>query len=89
MAENDEGSMSYKIVTEIATREGVNPAELNPRLYEAVDCETLNQLCCPDSIERGRVPTHIGFRYHGYHISITDGQEISIDDQSNSASAPL
>ncbi len=80
-------SMSYKILTKIAQREGGHPAELRPRLAEAIDPEALNQLCCADAIETGRAPTHIVFHYHGYHISITDGQEISIDKHSNSASA--
>ena len=77
--------MSFKILTEIAKREGADPGELRPRLPEAIDPEALNQLCCTDSIESERVPTHIEFRYHGSHISITDGQEISVDGQSNFA----
>lgn len=75
--------MSCKILTKIAQREGDHPAELSPRLAEAIDPEALNQLCCADAIENGREPTHIGFCYHGYHISITDGEELSIDEQTD------
>ena len=82
-------SMSYKILTEIAQREGDHPAELRPRLHEAIDPEMLNCLCCADAIERGRAPTQIEFHYHGYQISITNGQEIAIDEHSNAASAPV
>ena len=45
--------MSHKILTEIAQREGDHPAELRPRLHEAIDPEMLNCLCCTDAIERG------------------------------------
>ena len=72
--------MSYKILTEIAEREGGHPAELSPRLAEAIDPVALNCLCCADAIERGRAPTQIEFRYYGYQISIINGQEISIDE---------
>lgn len=72
----DADDVSERIVTEIATRDGVDPIELPP-LFDAVDPDALEVLFAPKAngeTRRGRV----WFRYAGYDVTIEYDDDLAV-----------
>ena len=72
---NTSRSLTVNIVTHIADREGCDPCELKPPLYETIDLDAL------ESLFRSR-HGEVRFTYLGYHvIAQSDGSvtTVSID----------
>ena len=70
--------LSDKVISEVANKEGTDPAELDP-LAKRINPEALDQLF--ESI--GTVPKQqngiVTFRYMGYTIMVTSNGDISIE----------
>lgn len=59
-----------KIITAVADREGVDPTELDPPLYEAIDPDALNTLFGNQQSSDYRVDGWLSFTYAGYDITV-------------------
>jgi hypothetical protein len=66
----------------IADREGVEPENLNPPLYSAVDTEALDALFEPTQTSQRDVGGAVTFRYQGYEVTVTSDDSIEIEDAS-------
>lgn len=67
----DGGDVVAEIVTAVADSEGVDPTELDRRLYEAIDPDALTTLV-DDAPESGLT---IGFDYTGYRVTVVADEE--------------
>lgn len=70
-----ETSASSDVVATVAEREGVQPAELDSPLYEAIDPDALDALV-PGLAENGRVK----FGYLGYEVLVTGDGDVVVRD---------
>ncbi|WP_247379703.1 HalOD1 output domain-containing protein [Halorientalis brevis] len=63
----EHATLSEKVITDIAKREGVSPTELTP-LHAVVDPDALDALFqpTPDSV---RMDGDVSFRYCGYRVT--------------------
>lgn len=73
--------MSEKIVEMVAAREGVDPVDLDPRLYQAVDPDALDQLF---QSSREDADLEVAFTYSGYEIVARSDAELSVSDADSS-----
>lgn len=76
-------SISLKVVTKVAEREGIAPEELEPPLHSAVDTEALDSIFRPPTSDRE--PVSIVFTYKGYTIRVDGPDEIRVSDQATAA----
>lgn len=67
---------SETIVRQVASRERVDPIELDP-LYGAIDPDALDALVL--AADRNGSALRIEFVYHGHRVTVTDGGEIRVD----------
>lgn len=66
---------SYRVVEAVATREGVDPTELRPKLNDVVDPDALDRLFSDGSATREAPTGHVEFRYCGYDVTVfSDGR---------------
>lgn len=67
--------VTAKIVSAVADREGVDPMELDTRLYEAIDPDALSTLV------EGASGTNLtlGFDYAGYRVTVVADEEVVVD----------
>lgn len=70
--------LSEKVVETVAAREGVDPVDLDPRLYRAVDPDALDQLF--DSSRRTDADLELSFTYSGYEVVVRSDGELSVSD---------
>lgn len=72
--------LSVTVVNAIADREGVDPLELDPCLYEVIDPAALNALFSgPEDTENGPI-SRIVFSYNGYDVHIAGDGEVRISE---------
>ena len=64
-------SLTSEVVTAVARREGVDPAAVEPTLFEAVDGDALARLF------RGTTG-HVTIEYHGYEVRVTSEGEVAL-----------
>ena len=74
-----------KIVEQIAAREGVDPVDLDVRLYDIIDSDALEALTNGASDQQPRANLRVEFTYHGYAVTVSENQRISIDEQPSEA----
>lgn len=74
-----------KVVTEVSTREGVDPLELDPPLQSAIDVEALESIFAPRLDDGRRSDIGVEFTYHGYRVTIEldDDVDLRIEEQSS------
>lgn len=72
------GEFGVRIATEIAEREGVDPAELTPPLHQVVDPEALDVLFEPTATTDRSCDGRVTFTYLGYEVTVTDDGEIDV-----------
>lgn len=69
-----DGSVSRAIVEAIADKEGLDPVELTPPLYEVID---------PDALERIFADTStvgsVTFTYENYEVTVRSDDHISVE----------
>lgn len=76
--DRNEQPISRIIVETIAEAKGVAPAELDPRLYDVIEPEALNELF--QHQEDG--PATVGFvsfTFHGYTVTVHSDATVEID----------
>jgi hypothetical protein len=72
----DSHQPSIAVVSEIARKEGSDPAELQPPLWSAIDPEALDQL-----FEDGDAPAAVTFRYRGYTVRVDRTGTVRLEDE--------
>lgn len=69
---------SRAVVEAVAAAEGVDPTELSPPLYTAIDPDVLDSIF---SDGRGAHPTgQLVFEYLGYEVTVRPDGEVSVAD---------
>lgn len=64
---------SERVIEAVADRRGIDPLELEPALYDAIDPDKLDALV-RGTERRGRSAVVISFEYQGYSVTVgTDG----------------
>jgi len=72
---------STAVVEAIAEHEGVDPADLELPLYQAIDPDALDALFSPPEGDRDPVSGRISFVYDGYDIEVTGEGEVTVTDR--------
>ncbi|WP_254863836.1 HalOD1 output domain-containing protein [Halovivax gelatinilyticus] len=73
--DSSDSSPSYRVVTGVAEREGVEPESLEPPLYAVIDPEALDSV-----IEgAGSDDVTLSFSYAGYAVSVDGDGSVTID----------
>lgn len=75
------GSVAVEIVERIAAREGVDPLELDPNLYEAIEADALDALVQQTDSRRDETNVRVEFTYCGYAVTVTGTEEVTIEKQ--------
>lgn len=68
------GNPTQVIVEEVAAAEGVDPLELQPPLFEAIDTDALDSL-----IDSADVHTTLQFTYCEYKVTIDGNCNVDLD----------
>ena len=75
--------VSIRTVRRIARLEGVDPAELHPPLYEAIDPEALDSLFdSADETDRIGSVT-VEFEYCGYRVTVGVNGDVDVHDSTS------
>lgn len=77
---NPASSPSQAVIDAVASREGVEPVNLEPPLYDAIDPDALDALVKLTAPGPEQAPIAIEFPYHGYevHVCSAGGVTVSI-----------
>ncbi|AHG00350.1 hypothetical protein HALLA_17650 [Halostagnicola larsenii XH-48] len=78
-------SVSVRIVKRIAAHEGVDPIDLSPPLYTAIDPDALNSLFEPPISGSGRAG-RVTFTYRGHTVIVENAEDIAITIKEHSPS---
>lgn len=70
-----------KIAQRIATREGVDPLDLDVQLYDAIDADALDALTNGTDNRQPQEGLRVRFSYHGYAVTVDGSGQVSIDEQ--------
>ena len=70
-------NISTRVIREIAGREGIDPIDVTPPLYEVIDPEALDSLFHPGASSNTSNGT-IRFSYSGYRVTVQSTGHISI-----------
>lgn len=62
----------------VAERETVDPVELTPPLYTAIDVDALETLIAHESARAGGTGIRVEFSYRGYDIAVEDGGAVEV-----------
>lgn len=68
-------SLSTQVVTMVAERKGIDPAELTQPLHSAIDPDALEVLFS----ERRNEFVHITFTYAGFEVTIEGDENVEIE----------
>lgn len=71
--------VATEIVERIATREGVDPVELEPPLYEVIDPDALDALVDGRRGRPDRSYVLVNFTYNGYAVTVSGGQDVTVE----------
>lgn len=67
-------SVGTEIVKRVAAQQGVDPLDLDPPLYDAIDPEALDKL-----MNGSDGQLRVEFVYQGYTITVNRGGSVSLD----------
>lgn len=70
-------SPSRAVIEEVAASEGVEPADLETPLYEAIDPDALNALLGGPS-RYTEAPLYVEFTYAGYDVRVSSEGAVSV-----------
>lgn len=73
--------LSTTVTEEIATREGVDPLQLDQPLYDVVDVGALETLV-EGASERGDGSLEVQFTYYGYEVAVDGAGEVTVSSLS-------
>lgn len=71
----------YRVLSEIAEREGVDPLDLEPPLYDALDKRTVDALVEGEPSRRDSRSPGVEFTYSGYSVTVDDSGAVTVVDQ--------
>ncbi|WP_424019302.1 HalOD1 output domain-containing protein [Halorientalis pallida] len=71
-------SVSQSVVEAVAREKGVDPSDITPKLYEAVDPEALDRIFAGTSAA-GQREGRIVFTYHGCEVTVHSEGSVSIE----------
>lgn len=69
---------SRAVVAAVAEAEGVDPTELSPPLYTAIDPDVLDTIFQAGSDPEGT--GHLVFEYLGYEVTVLPDGEVRVED---------
>jgi hypothetical protein len=69
--------LEAEIVERIAALEGIDPLDLEDRLYDVIDVDALAALTAGDRQSTSRVE----FTYYGYTVAVDGTGSVSVDDR--------
>lgn len=75
----------YSVLSDIANREGVDPVDLEPPLYEVVDERTVDALVSRGPSPQDSQPNIAEFTYYGYSVTVDGSGDITVIDQEEAA----
>ncbi|UIP01087.1 hypothetical protein Hbl1158_06985 [Halobaculum sp. CBA1158] len=67
-------SIDVRVAEAVARAEGVDPTELKPHLYDAIDTEALDRV-----LESMEPDASVRFRFHGYRVVVRGDDTVSVD----------
>lgn len=70
-------AVTIQIAEQIAEKNGIDPRELTPPLYSAIDTEALNTLF--ESTKNGPREGEITFEYNGYTVRVVATETVGIE----------
>jgi len=73
----DTEHLSVAIVEAVSAISGVDPCELDTRLYDVVDPDALRR-----TIQSGGPEMQVSFKFDAYHVSVFGNGEIAVTDPS-------
>lgn len=79
----DGRTVSETVLQAVASVEGVEPHELDPPLYEAIDPDALERVF--DGRAEGAVA--VAFEYQGYRVQVADGGAVTVAEQPRAGDA--
>lgn len=74
------GSPSMDVVSAVATREGVDPVELTPRLGEVVSANALDALFTPEPDAAQSAVDSVTLTYRGYEITVDGNGRVAVEE---------
>lgn len=75
-------SVSEGIIRAVAQVKGVDPVDLNERLYDYVDPGALERLCTTDPDSSPRPDIQVSFMMAGCHVHVHGGRKVVVTSQS-------
>lgn len=75
-------TISCAVVEEVAKREGVDPVDLTPALYDAIETEAVETLFSDSVSSDQRNSVSLTFSYCGYEITIGGEDDIQVRNPS-------
>lgn len=78
-------SLAHQIITEVASREGVHPLDLEVPLYDAVDPEALEALFTRPRNQHTESTLTLSFTYYDYEITVDSDRSVSVSDRPGSS----
>jgi hypothetical protein len=76
----DDEPLSVAVINELAAREGVDPTQLDPPLYEVVDPDSLDSLFRLGTNTDGQSVGTVSFRYGSYDVEVASDGTVSVRD---------
>lgn len=80
-------AISSAVVTAIADLKGVDPVDLDERLYDAVDPGALDQLFPRDSEPRTTATVQVSFTMAGCTVNVRGGRQVLITLETTTTAA--
>jgi len=73
---------SELVVDAVATREGVDPLDLDVPLYDSIDVDDLDSLVATDTEGAPESPVRVTFTYYGYEVTVASDGSVALTDAS-------
>ncbi|NGM71058.1 hypothetical protein G6M89_18960 [Natronolimnobius sp. AArcel1] len=78
-------SVSYRVITEIAAKEGIDPMDLEPpeyeALYDAINPEALDSLFAPRADGDERTTGRVEFTFCEYHVVVSSDGTVDVRNE--------
>lgn len=73
-------TLSMAVVKAIAEREGIDPLDMDPPLYDVIDPDALNTLFARPADVGDTRPEEVVFEYNGYEIEVTSDGDVHVEE---------
>lgn len=74
-------SIGMEVVERIANREGVDPIDLDVRLYDVIDPDALEVIANGTHERQPEATLRVEFTYYGHDVTVLGGGSVLIDEQ--------